>query len=323
MPAAARYAPIGGQAVIEGVMMRSPSVVATAVRRQDGTIVVKRFPFISVSKKLKLLGLPIFRGAVALIESMQLGMGALTYSAEQASLEDEERKRREQEEAGNPVPAATEKAEPGRWSAFFQRLMMPLTIVVSLALGLLLFFWVPLVLTDLMGAESGFAFNLIDGAFRLIIFLAYLILISLWSEMKRVFQYHGAEHKSIAALEAGEELTPERVAKYSRFHPRCGTSFLLIVMLASIGVFMFLGKPETIPDRIERLLFIPVIGGIAYELTRLSGRWAGNPLVRLFIAPGLMLQRITTREPSLDQLEVAIRSVREVTKESAGKLIPL
>jgi uncharacterized protein YqhQ len=318
MPAATRYAPIGGQAVIEGVMMRSPSLVATAVRRQDGTIVVKRFPFVSISRRLRLLGLPIFRGAVALIESLRLGMGALTYSAEQAAAEEDT------PEGGDANGSGDAAAEGGgRLRAIWDRLVTPLVIIASLALGLLIFFWVPLVLTDLTGAKSGFAFNLVDGAFRLIMFLAYLTAISMWSEMKRVFQYHGAEHKSIAAVEAGDELVPERVAAYSRFHPRCGTSFLLIVMLASIAVFMFLGRPETIADRLERLLFIPVIGGVAYELTRLSGKWAGHPLVRLLIMPGLLLQRITTREPTLDQLEVAIRSVREVTKESAGKLIPI
>jgi uncharacterized protein YqhQ len=167
------------------------------------------------------------------------------------------------------------------------------------------------------------AFNLIDGAFRLIVFLAYLAAISMWSEMHRVIQYHGAEHKKIAALQAGDELTPERVATYSRFHPRCGTSFLLVVMMASILVFMFLGRPESIADRLQRFLFIPLIGGVAFELTRLSVKWADNSVVRLLILPGLLLQRVTTREPTREQLEVAIRSVREVTRESGGHFIPI
>lgn len=303
---ATRYAPIGGQAVIEGVMMRSPSLVATAVRRPDGTIAVRRAPFVSLSRRVRVLGWPICRGALALIESMQLGLAALSYSAEQVA------------DGG----AGAAKAEGSRTSSW-QRAAMALTIVISLGLGILLFFWVPLVLTELTGARGGIAFNLIDGAFRLAIFLAYLSVISLWGEMRRVFQYHGAEHKSIAALEAGEELTPERVARYSRFHPRCGTSFLLIVMLASILVFMLLGRPDTIGERLARFLFIPVIGGVAFELTRLSGKWAENPAVKLLILPGLLLQRITTREPSPEQLEVAIRSVMEVTKESGGRLVPI
>ena len=306
MPAGTRYSPIGGQAVIEGVMMRSPSMVATAVRRPDGTIAVQKAPFVSLSRRLKLLGWPLFRGAVALIESMQLGIAALGFSAEQASGDE-----------------AAERAKQAR-TTFWQRLTIPATIVLSFALGLGLFFWLPLVLTDLTGARSGFMFNLVDGAFRLIIFLGYMFAISRWGEMQRVFQYHGAEHKSIAALEAGDQLTPERVALYSRFHPRCGTSFLLIVMLSSIGVFMFLGRPDSIGERLIRFLFIPVIGGIAFEMTRLSGRFADNPVVRLFIQPGLLLQRITTREPSPDQIEVAIRSIVEVTRESGtGELIPI
>jgi len=206
---ASRYAPIGGQAVIEGVMMRSPSMVSTAVRRPDGSIAVRTVPFVSLSRRLKLMGLPIIRGALALIESMQLGMAALSYSAEQAAA------------GGDGAEQEAERAErhAGRQgdrplAVFWTRLATSLTIVVSLGLGLLLFFWVPLVLTDLTGARGGLAFNLIDGAFRLIVFLAYLAVISMWSEMHRVFQYHGAEHKSIAALEAGGERTPGRVATY-------------------------------------------------------------------------------------------------------------
>ncbi len=311
MPAESRFAPIGGQAVIEGVMMRSPSFVATAVRRPDGTISVRRAPFVSWSKRLRLFGLPIFRGSVALIESMQLGMSALSYSADMAAAD----------ERGEPGDA--EAAEKSRRARLWNRLAIPFTITLSLGLGIGLFFWLPLVLTDLTGARSGFAFNVIDGVFRLAIFLAYLLAISRWSEMRRVFQYHGAEHKSIAALEAGDELTPERVAAHSRFHPRCGTSFLLLVMLASIAVFMFLGRPETVGERLIRFLFIPLIGGVAFEITRLSGRFADHPLLRPVILPGLLLQRVTTREPSLDQIEVAIRSIVEVTHESGGKLVPI
>jgi uncharacterized protein YqhQ len=291
-------------------------MVATAVRRADGSIAVHTIPFVSLSKRLKLLGLPVLRGALALIESMQLGIGALSYSAEQAAAG-----AREVDERRKPQMERSAREE--RMAALWTRAMTFLTIVVSMGIGLLLFFWLPLVLTDLTGARSGFAFNLIDGVFRFVVFIIYLAAISMWGEMKRVFQYHGAEHKSISALEAGDELTPERVATYSRFHPRCGTSFLLLVMIASIFVFMLLGRPETVNDRLERFLFIPLIGGVAFELTRFSGKWAENPAVRLLILPGLLLQRITTREPTLDQLEVAIRSVREVTRESGGNLIPI
>ena len=317
MPAESRFAPIGGQAVIEGVMMRSPSFVATAVRRPDGTIAVRRSPFVSWSKRLRLLGLPIFRGSVALIESMQLGMSALSYSADLAAADERGA------EPGAAHAAARAAEAKGRRARLWNRLAIPFTITLSLGLGIGLFFWLPLVLTELTGARSGFAFNVIDGVFRLAIFLAYLLAISRWSEMRRVFQYHGAEHKSIAALEAGDELTPERVAAHSRFHPRCGTSFLLLVMLASIAVFMFFGRPESAGERLIRFLAIPLIGGVAFEITRLSGRFADHPLLRPVILPGLLLQRVTTREPTLDQIEVAIRSIVEVTHESGGKLVPI
>lgn len=313
MPRQSRFAPIGGQAVIEGVMMRSPTMVATAVRKPSGEIIVQRDPYVSFSKRVKLLGLPILRGALALIESMHLGITSLSYSAEQAASEEDEEKAKEK------------AAKQTRFSHLMNRLAMAGTIVLSLGLGFVLFFWVPLVLTDLIIGEEGggLAFNLIDGALRLAVFLAYLYLISLWREMKRVFQYHGAEHKSIAAFEAGEELEPETVARFSRFHPRCGTSFLLIVMLASIFIFMLLGRPETLGDRLQRFLMIPIIGGVSYELIRLSGKWAHIKIVGLFIMPGLWLQRITTREPTLEQIEVAIRSIEEVTERSEGKLIPI
>ncbi len=301
---ATRYAPIGGQAVIEGVMMRSPSMISTAVRRPDGSIAVRTEPFESLSSRQRLFALPIVRGAVALIESMRQGLAALAFSADQAAGIDED-------------------GGAERRASFAQRLAIPLSIALSFGIGLLLFFWVPLVLADLTGARSGFVFNLIDGAFRLAVFLTYITLISLWSEMRSVFQYHGAEHKSIAAFEAGDELVPERVALYSRFHPRCGTSFLLLVMMGSIFVFMLLGRPDSIAERLERFLLIPLVGGVAFELTRLSGQWADHPIVRLLILPGLLLQRVTTREPTRDQIEVAIRSVREVTRESGGQLIPI
>ena len=317
MPRQSRFAPIGGQAVIEGVMMRSPTMVATAVRRPDGEIVVRRNQYISLSKRLKPLGLPIVRGALALIESMHLGISSLSFSAEQAA---EEEKKQADEGNGEPAAAAKPKQRP----EFLNRLIMAGTITLSLGLGFLLFFWMPLLVTEiLVGDSGGIVFNLVDGALRLSAFLLYLYVISLWGEMRCVFQYHGTEHKSIAAFEAGEEMKPERVAKFPRFHPRCGTSFLLIVMLASILVFMLFGKPDTIAERVQRFLLIPVIGGVSYELIRISGKWGHIPLVRTFILPGLWLQRITTREPSLEQLEVAIRSIKEVSEEKDGKLVPI
>jgi uncharacterized protein YqhQ len=303
------FAPIGGQAVIEGVMMRSPTMVATAVRKASGEIIVQRDTYVSLSKRMRLFALPIVRGALALIESMHLGITSLSFSAEQAVDEEE---------------AARQAEKSSKRSEVVNRLIMAGTIVLALGLGFLLFFWVPLVVTDrIVPGAGGFVFNLVDGVLRLAVFLAYLYAISMWREMKRVFEYHGAEHKSIAAFEAGAELKPERVAEFSRFHPRCGTSFLLIVMLTSILVFMLMGRPDTIAERLQRFLMIPLIGGVSYEFIRLSGKWFHIPLVRLMVGPGLWLQRITTREPSLEQIEVAIRSIEEVTEKSEGKLIPI
>lgn len=299
-----RYAPIGGQAVIEGVMMRSPKRVATAVRLPDGTIQVKTREYVSLSRRFPVLGIPVLRGAVVLVESLRIGVESLAFSAEVA------------------VDVEKEKPKTERRYGTLG-LGMGFTVAFSFVAAFLIFFYLPLKLTDLTGVRDPLIYNLIDGGIRLVFFLIYVLAIGLWGEMRRVFQYHGAEHKSIAALEAGDELTPERVATYSRFHPRCGTSFLLVVMMASILVFMFLGRPESISDRLQRFLFIPLIGGVAFELTRLSGKWADNSAVRLFILPGLLLQRVTTREPTRDQLEVAIRSVREVTRESGGHLIPI
>jgi len=284
---------VGGQAVIEGVMMRSPEYVATAVRRQDGKIVVKRDAFSSITKRIKFFGLPFIRGGIILIESMVLGIKALNFSADVAMVEENEKAKDVKEK-----------------KPFIEKLVMAATIVFALGLGIGLFFYVPLLLTELTGVKSGILFNLIDGGFRLLIFLSYLLLISLWKEIRRVFEYHGAEHKSIFAFEDKLDLTVENVKPFSRFHPRCGTSFLLIVMLVSILVFVMLGRPDSITDRLIRFLFVPVIGGISYEIIRLAGKKFGTRLAKILIAPGLWMQKITTREPDDSQLEVALAALK-------------
>ncbi|MBN2416719.1 DUF1385 domain-containing protein [bacterium] len=284
---------VGGQAVIEGVMMRSPEYVSVAVRRQDGTIVLKREPYVSYTKRVTLLGLPFIRGGVTLIESMVLGIRALNFSGDVAMAE-------ENEQSGKRH-GSSRKEKP-----FLEKLATAGMIVLALGLGIGLFFYVPLLLTDLTGVKDGVMFNLIDGVFRLTIFLAYMVLISLWKEIRRVFEYHGAEHKSIFAYENKLDLTVEKTKGFKTFHPRCGTSFLLIVMLVSILVFVMLGRPETVTDRLIRFLFVPVIGGISYEITRLAGKKFGSRLARVLIAPGLWLQKITTKEPDEAQLEVAL-----------------
>jgi uncharacterized protein YqhQ len=300
---------VGGQAVIEGVMMRSPSAVSTAVRKSDGRIVVTHRPFRGIANRYKFLDVPILRGGVNLIETLVLGMQSLNYAAEQAM--DEPPKPGPNGDggaaakpAGGPVHVAAER--PG-WR---QQLGMAATLVFALALGLGFFFYLPLVLTEATGVRGGIAFNLVDGAFRIVFFLGYLWVISLWKEMRRVFEYHGAEHKSIFVFENGLPLEPEYSKRFTTLHPRCGTSFLLLVMLTSIVVFSFLGRPENIGERLQRLAFVPVIAGIAYELIKLSAKQACQKWMKPIILPGLWLQKITTKEPSLDQVEVAMAAIR-------------
>ena len=290
---------IGGQAVLEGVMMRSPAAVATAVRKADGKIEVTHRPFRGVTARLRFLDIPILRGAVNLVETLYLGMQSLSWSAEQA-MEEEEKK------AADPG----EGKSAGKGKGWAQTLTLALPVVVALVGGIGLFFYVPLLLTEWTGVRGGIAFNLVDGVYRLLIFLAYIWGISLWKEMRRVFQYHGAEHKSIFAFEGGLPLVPESTLRFTTFHPRCGTSFLLLVMLTSIVVFSFLGRPENMGERLLRLACVPLIGGIAYELIKLSGRPRCQTWMRPIILPGLWLQRITTKEPTLDQVEVAMVAVK-------------
>jgi len=290
---------VGGQAVIEGVMMRSQDTYSVAVRRTDGTIFVRKQPYTSFVKRHKVLSLPILRGAVVLIESLVLGVKALTFSGDVA-MEDEEQNKEK-------VKTKTRNNQEKGWPA---KLWLAGTVVFSFALGLFLFFYVPLILTDLLGAQTGFWFNLVDGIIRLGIFLLYLFAITMMKDIRRIFEYHGAEHKSIFSFESKEPLTPVRAKQQSRFHPRCGTSFLLIVMLVSIFVFMFLGKPDDVGERLIRLAFIPLIGGLSYELIRLSDKGFKSGLWRPFILPGLWLQRLTTKEPDEGQLEVAIVALK-------------
>lgn len=288
-----RYSPIGGQAVIEGVMMRSPGKVATAVRLPDGTIQVKSQEFVSISRRAPLLGLPILRGAVVLIESLRIGIQALAFSAEAAVVE-------------------SKKTPKGGGRFGTLGLGMGFTVVISFLLGFLIFFYLPLKLTDLTGVRQGLLFNLIDGVIRLAFFMIYITAVGYWGEMQRVFMYHGAEHKTIHNLESGQELTPAAAQTFSRFHPRCGTSFLFLVVIVSFLVFAFLGRPDTWQARLLRFALIPVIAGISFEIIRFAGAHYDKAWVRWISEPGLRLQRLTTREPSSDMLEVAIAALRAV-----------
>jgi len=284
---------VGGQAVIEGVMMRSPHSMAVAVRRPNGEIVVKRERLNFFSEKKLFSKLPLVRGVMNLLSALVLGMKALNFSANQ-SLDLEEEK------------------EVSSWT-------MGLTFTFALCFGIFLFFLIPLFLTKWlrfaipMVSTSGILFNLVDGILRLMIFLAYLWGISFFKEIRRIFQYHGAEHKSIFAFESGERLIPDRVKGYSHLHPRCGTSFLLIVMVVSILVFALIPHQLSFGYKVaSRVVFIPLIAGLAYEIIRFADQRRERKSMQYFIKPGLWLQRMTAREPSEDQIEVALRALQEV-----------
>lgn len=279
---------VGGQAVIEGVMMRSPTYYATAVRTPQGTIVIQKNRYEALTHRFRFLNVPIIRGAINLVEMMWIGISSLSYSASQA---------------------ADENADPKPKKTAASNLIILGSVALSLAMGFGLFFYLPLFLTELTGVQGSIAFNLIDGVFRLTIFLGYLLAISRWKEMQRIFQYHGAEHKTIYVFENGQDLTVANARPYTTLHPRCGTSFLLVVMLVSILVFSFLGKPETWGDRLFRFAMIPVVGGISYEFIRLSAKEQFARFLKPAIWPGLTLQKVTTSEPTDDMLEVAIAAL--------------
>ena len=292
------FLPVGGQAVIEGVMMRSPSRVAVAVRRPDGTIGFLEQPFTSLTARHKLLGLPVVRGAVSLFETLFLGIRALNFSADEAMKSE--------------APAAGEKAGGGAASSAAIGAMQLVSVVVAFALGLFIFVVLPARITTWLHFQDRLSFGLVDGALRLTAFILYLVLISQWKEMRRVLGYHGAEHKALHALENRAPLTPESVQGFTRLHPRCGTSFLFLVVVVSIVVFTFIGRPRGIGDHLLRIAAMPLIAGIAFEFIRISGKYYEQPLVKALVWPGLQFQRLTTREPDLAMCEVAIAALEKV-----------
>jgi uncharacterized protein YqhQ len=281
--------PIGGQAVLEGVMMRGPSNWAVAVRKPDGEIAHVSKSIVSPMTRHWLLRLPIVRGVVALGESLAIGFRALAISANYAA----------QEEGEEEV--ATELTRGQLFFAF----------AIAIGFAVLLFKVGPALITDWIGIKAGW-FVIVEGLIRVTVFVLYLSLISLLPDLRRVFQYHAAEHKAINAYEAGEPLEPQTVQRFSLIHPRCGTAFLLWVMVIAIFVFAFFGRPAWYWLIATRILLLPVIAGLAYELIRFAGKHTGNRILMTLLAPGLWLQRLTTREPTLDQLEVSIRALREV-----------
>jgi uncharacterized protein YqhQ len=274
---------IGGQAVIEGVLMKNDNKIAIAVRRPDGKISLKKEKIKPWSKRVKFLGWPFFRGVVNLIEMLVIGIKALNYSANEASGED---------------------VKISKWE-------FALTTIFAVIVAVGLFILLPLYLTKITQTK-GILFNLIDGVIRVALFVLYILLISLMKDVRRIFEYHGAEHKTVNCHEDGKKTTLENVKKYSTVHRRCGTTFLLIVLIVSILVFSLIVTDSFLVKFVSRILLFPVIAGISYELLNLGARFPNNFLLNVLVWPGLLLQKMTTREPDKKQLEVAIKAFEAV-----------
>lgn len=295
---------IGGQAVIEGVMMRSPNFFTVTVRNPDGELTMKQEKFESITKRVGLLKIPFVRGVVHLFESMSIGIRSLNYSNEIFLGTDEE----EKENRHIVVKILF---------GFFGFLYVVGTLAFTLFLLKFLPLWIAEKASEIWPVVDNnyLLFNAIDGVTKITIFLCYILLISMLKDIRRVFQYHGAEHKSIWAYEKGLELTVENAKIQTRFHPRCGTSFIFIVIVMSVVIYTFIPAPDDFLGRLlSRIAAIPLIAGASYEMLKLSAKWQGNFIVSLFVAPGLLFQRLTTLEPNDSQLEVALHSLKESLK---------
>jgi uncharacterized protein YqhQ len=288
----------GGQAVLEGVMMRSPSSWAVAVRTPEGDITEVVREIESPMKRRKVWRLPVIRGVIALGESLAIGFRALAISANVAS---------------------QEKDEDGEIQTQIGRGQIIFSFALAIGFALMLFKIGPALLTSWLPIDSTGLFVVVEGVIRVAVFIGYILVISLLPDLRRVFQYHGAEHKTINALEAGAELTPANVQKFSLIHPRCGTAFLLWVMVIAIFVFAFVGRPDWYWLIASRILLLPVIAGLAYEVIRYAGMHQSNRVLMKLLAPGLWLQRLTTREPSDDQVEVSILALRRVVEREEAE----
>jgi len=289
---------VGGQAVIEGVMMRSPKGYSVAVRRQDGTIRSMKDVLLSLGEKWKLFKIPVLRGVGVLAQALVLGIRALRFSAEEALGEDAAKKEIKHEQS------------PGQVSSW----LIAGNLVLALGINILLFVALPLLITRAVQTQVGFQslilFNGIDGIFRVLVFVIFLYMVSWMKDMNRVFQYHGAEHKTVYNFEAREDLNVANARKFSTLHPRCGTSFLLVVMIVSILVFSIAHFDTLAGKFLSRIVLLPLVAGISYEIIRYSAKHP-NSLLRIVTLPGLLLQKITTKEPDETQLEIAIRALEE------------
>jgi uncharacterized protein YqhQ len=287
---------VGGQAVIEGVMMRSPKGYSVAVRRQDGSVRVMKDALAALSEKWKLLKAPVLRGVGVLAQALVLGIRALRFSAEEALTEETAQKE-----------TKVDAAQVSSW-------LIAGNLVLALGINILLFVALPLATTRLLQAQIGFhsflLFNSIDGLFRVLVFVIFLFSVSLMKDMNRVFQYHGAEHKTVYNFESRKELTVDNAQTFSTLHPRCGTSFLLVVMIVSILVFSVAHFDTFAGKLLSRIVLLPLVAGLSYEIIRYSAKHP-NSLLRIVTFPGLLLQKITTKPPDNTQLEVAIRALEE------------
>ena len=301
---------IGGQAVIEGVMMRGKKMYAMAVRTPEGTLAVEKKDIDDVFSRYKIFKYPIFRGIASFIQSLIIGTKIIMRSTQLAGLEEETEE--------NAEPSKFEKALQKMFGDKLTDVLIYISVAVSLVFSIGLFFVLPVFIGSLLRPilPGTWALGIAEGLIRIAIFLLYLFLVSRMKEIKRVFQYHGAEHKTINCFEHGEELTVENVKKYTRLHKRCGTSFLLIVMIISMVVFFFI-RTDTIWLRlVSRILLVPFVAGISYEVIRWAGR-SDSPVVKIVSAPGLCLQKITTAEPDGSQIEAAIAAMKGVLEEEA------
>ena len=297
---------IGGQAVLEGVMMRGPKDIAIAVRTPEGIIAVDKKPVHSITMKYKFLKVPIIRGIIAFFESMIVGVKSLMFSAEFYDIEEE-----------NEQPSKFDKFLEKIFGDKLQDALIYFSVALSLVIGIGLFMLLPTVIVGFVkrNVESNIIANMAEGILRIGMFLTYIALISRMKDIQRVFQYHGAEHKTIHCYERNEALIVENVKKYTTLHPRCGTSFLLIVMVVSIVVFSFLSWSNIWIRLVSRLLLLPFIAGISYEIIKLAGR-SQNPIMCAISKPGMLLQKLTTREPDDMQMEVAIEALKAVIPEN-------
>lgn len=297
-----RFDNVGGEALIEGVMMRGPENVAMAIRKSDGTIAIENRPYKALAQRNRFIGLPVIRGMVGLFESMVIGVKALTFSAKMVDIDDM------QTHPENSESAKGNSYETLKDSAIY------ISVVLAVGLGIVLFILLPNFIAGLIklpgdNYKNAVIYNLIEGALRIIIFFGYIAAISKIKDIQRVFEYHGAEHKTIHCYEHDEELTVENIKKYPRLHPRCGTAFMLLVMIISILIFSFLGWPNLLARLCSRIVLIPLVAGLSYETIKYSAK-SKSALMRIICLPGLGLQKFTTREPDESQIEIAIQALK-------------